>query len=88
MENDNYTRIADRSAEEQKEALKKFGAAIISGSQNLDAVSALIEKAAASDITSVFVSEVERLASTPEEVKAILSKLKAFGVQIIDSTEK
>lgn len=88
MENNKYTRIADRSAEEQKEALKKLGATIIPRSQNLDAVSALLEKAAAGDITSVFVTEVERLASSPEEVKSILSKLKAFGVQIVEGVEK
>lgn len=84
-----YTNPLHRqSAAEQAEALKKMatdlGAKVLE-SKGTDAITELLEKAASGEVKEVLVSQIERLAPTPEEAKSILAKFNALGVKVTEA---
>lgn len=50
-------------------------------------LTALLEKAASGEIKTIVTSDVERMGDSPDEVKSILAKLKACGVEVVDTSK-
>lgn len=88
MDKQIYTRRANRSAEGQLEAVEGMvlgTGAFFPESASSDAIGLLLEKVASGEIDTILVTEIERLASDPEEAKAVLSKLQSLGVKVIEA---
>lgn len=52
-----------------------------------DSITALLKKAAAGELDTVMLADLERLASNPDERKEIIEKLKAYGVKIVEAAK-
>lgn len=83
-----YTRTSESVVEEQAEALKKMAisiGAVPSERSGSDAMSTLLEKVASGEETTILVTEINRLASSPDEAASVLAKLKALGAAVIEA---
>lgn len=80
----------NKSFEDQVKGMKEIASKVageVMDKATPDGITALLKKAAAGEIDTVMLADLERLASDPGELKEIIEKLKAFGVKIVEAAK-
>lgn len=80
----------NKSFEDQVKGMKEFASKMageVIDKATPDGITALLKKAAAGEIDTVMLADLERLASDPSELKEIIEKLKAFGVKVVEAAK-
>lgn len=80
----------NKSFEDQVKGMKEFASKMareVMDKATPDGITALLKKAAAGEIDTVMLADLERLASDPGELKEIIEKLKAFGVKVVEAAK-
>ena len=80
----------NKSFEDQVKGMKEIASKVageVMDKATPDGITALLKKAAAGEIDTVMLADLERLASDPGELKEIIEKLKACGVKIVEAAK-
>lgn len=80
----------NKSFEDQVKGMKEIASKVageVMDKATPDGITALLKKAAAGEIDTVMLADLERLASDPGELKEIIEKLKAFGVKVVETAK-
>lgn len=80
----------NKSFEDQVKGMKEIASKVageVMDKATPDGITALLKKAAAGEIDTVMLADLERLASDPGELKEIIEKLKAFGVKVVEAAK-